>query len=246
MEGPPPQAKSESALIGPEREALAELEAPIAKILARLRPKIERGEYGLIIGDDASGRIPALIIRDVIKAVYNERGYTLPEVRFISGSSELEDGLGDKKELVRKYIADVQESMREDTDALRTRRKRSALVVTDTINRGTSVSVLVHALRAAGIPAEIATVGLIENNWFSRLQTELRTRAPITAGMTGTPSIYGKGKALGGVWKNTEEVFSHATTRTAQGPDAIQRSINETRTIIHTMSDKLAAPLLSK
>ncbi|MBI4097936.1 MAG: hypothetical protein HY426_02750 [Candidatus Levybacteria bacterium] len=41
------------------------LEEPLTKILSELKPNFEQEEYGLILGDDTSGRLPTLIIKGV-------------------------------------------------------------------------------------------------------------------------------------------------------------------------------------
>jgi len=55
----------------PEKEIrhveVAELEMSSKKIIEQIQDRIEREEYGIIIGDDASGRIPTLIIGGLIR-----------------------------------------------------------------------------------------------------------------------------------------------------------------------------------
>src|SRR3990167_11536940 len=73
-----------------EREVVfkevAELELPIKIIIEKIRTRIENGEYGLIIGDDASGRIPTLILGNFIKKVSEQKGLDKPNIIFIPGA----------------------------------------------------------------------------------------------------------------------------------------------------------------
>ena len=84
-----------------------QMNAPIREILKKISPDIEQGNYGLIIGDDASGRLPTLLLSNIIKAAYHERDYPLPGVRFIAGSRNL-DGKRkmEKKKLLSDYLND--------------------------------------------------------------------------------------------------------------------------------------------
>lgn len=61
------------------------LEYPIRDILEKMLPNIERGEYDLIIGIDASGRIPTIIMEKFIKHVYSKNRISLPDIRFMAG-----------------------------------------------------------------------------------------------------------------------------------------------------------------
>lgn len=55
-------------------EEVAELELPNKIIIEKIQSRIEAGEYGLIIGDDASGRIPTLILGNFIKKISEQKG----------------------------------------------------------------------------------------------------------------------------------------------------------------------------
>lgn len=70
-------------------DKIADLRGSMEKLLDQLRPHIEGGEYQLIVGDDASGRIPTLIFRRIIKAIYEEKGYPKPETAFLQGEYHL-------------------------------------------------------------------------------------------------------------------------------------------------------------
>jgi len=99
------ETKEEKLIKHPE---IAELREPIQNLLEQLRDKIDKGEYGVIIGDDASGRIPALILDNVIKSVYQDKGYTKPKTIFFAGSKEMMglggEGFVKKKEKIFQYL----------------------------------------------------------------------------------------------------------------------------------------------
>lgn len=64
---------------------IADLEAPLRRIIEQLKERLKRGDYGLIIGDDASGRIPAIILGNFIKKISEQNGLNGPETIFIPG-----------------------------------------------------------------------------------------------------------------------------------------------------------------
>lgn len=41
----------------------------------------------MIIGDDASGRIPAFVMGHTLKEIYTRRSYSLPLLRFVAGGA---------------------------------------------------------------------------------------------------------------------------------------------------------------
>ncbi|HTP56872.1 MAG TPA: phosphoribosyltransferase [Candidatus Paceibacterota bacterium] len=197
--------------------SIAQLEAPIRKILEELREPIERGDYGTIIGDDASGRIPTRIIGEVINAVYDAHGRPHPDIRFLAGS-----GRG-MKLLARKH----KESRLEEY--LRSLSRARVLIVTDTLATGGSLLPLANALRKSRIPFDIAAVGaLLDVTPLPELERKLGGR--IVYGMLNTPQIYER-KEKRGVYKEPEEIFSR--------PGGYTRLVNEARADAHVVAQHL-------
>jgi len=180
------------------------LERPIASILDDLSPAIERGEYSVIIGDDASGRIPTLIINDVLRSLYEDTNIPPPLVRFIAGSRHAVDTARTTKE--RSVSDQVERILR---DAQKSRADGAVLIVTDTISSGQSLLPLTMALRDIGVEADIASIGLDYANVEGQkdaMQQKLNVRN-LVYGVEGTPPIYANNH-LGGVTKNAEDLFA--------------------------------------
>ncbi|MDP3697704.1 MAG: 16S rRNA (cytidine(1402)-2'-O)-methyltransferase [Candidatus Taylorbacteria bacterium] len=135
-----------------ELKEVAELEVPIKKIIEKIRARIDNGEYGLIIGDDASGRIPALILGNFIRNVMEAKGMAKPNIIFIPGSiaKKFDDVTGEeaKKEL-GEHI--------KEWGAVKDKR---ILIITDTVISGMSLKLLVELLKDMGYICDIATIGL--------------------------------------------------------------------------------------
>ena len=48
------------------KEVFRELESLIFPLIEKLKENIDKGEYDMLIGDDASGRTPTLVLRGII------------------------------------------------------------------------------------------------------------------------------------------------------------------------------------
>lgn len=70
----------------PENPEIGRLEIPTTIILEKILGNIEKGEYNLIIGADASGRIPTLVFKKFIDYVYQKLGYPLAKTIFLAGA----------------------------------------------------------------------------------------------------------------------------------------------------------------
>lgn len=64
---------------------IAQIEEPMKKIFEQISENFEEGEYDLMIGIDASGRLPSLILFKLASHIYEKNGYPAPMFRFIAG-----------------------------------------------------------------------------------------------------------------------------------------------------------------
>ena len=143
-----------------ELEEISELEAPLKRIIEKLSVRIEDGEYSLIIGDDASGRIPAIILGNFVKRISEARGLVNPDIIFIPG--KLDNGLQSflDKILNRKNTSKQQEELDEYVSNQGAIKEKRILIITDTIQSGYSLKTLVDLLNRAGYNCDIATIGM--------------------------------------------------------------------------------------
>ncbi|MBI2062414.1 MAG: phosphoribosyltransferase [Candidatus Yanofskybacteria bacterium] len=231
----PEQAKGEIQL-----EKVAELEVPMRKILEQMLESLEKGEYDLIIGIDASGRIPTLIVDKFVSRVYQNKGYELPIFRFIAGSIRKEDAVSKVKEW---------------------NPHRRVLIVEDTINTGDSVRSLSKALGESGISFDVIAVGtLLPRRIFDKKRIERLTKdlgaKNIYVGSEEAPRIYGQ-KHISGVQKEVGDIFSrpHKRVRAEQQiktlgkelvdelghsiSSVIQEEVNQARADANIVADRL-------
>jgi hypothetical protein len=203
---------------------IKKLRAPIENILEKLKPKIEAGEYGIIFGDDASGRIPALLFNKIISGLYDEYGYKHPAIYFLTGSRFLSyDKKEEKKALIRSHLDRI--SMTERPNGISGR----ALLVTDTIATGQSLEPLIEALKEKEIDFDIVSIGDCSDVDLSQ-----KWRKNVYYGMKGTPDIY-KTSHLSGVVKYPTDLFSEKI-KTEEGS---QSYINEAREDISFLANEI-------
>jgi hypothetical protein len=215
---------------------IEELRKPLEKMLGDMRERIEAGEYGLILGDDASGRIPTLIIDKVIKSRYARLGYDVPHTVFVTGSKGL---ISKEREGKQREI----EMLLDHVSALSARGRR-ALIVTDTVASGSSLLPLAMALQEKGIAFDIATVGLSAwlldspseeaiTDHIAELQERLGNQS-FYFGTTTTPNIYEK-KELSGVIKSPQDLHARPAAPGLKNKDELK----EARKDVAVLSEEL-------
>jgi len=200
-------------------EAVFELESPMRSILERILPRIEKGEYDLIIGIDASGRIPALITEKFINYVYGIKGLDIPKTRFVAGNIDKENSL--------KEISSWNPQKR-------------VLIVEDVIESGESIESLCNALGQKNIAYDIVTMGGIsmrdDVELFKKSSDTLKQKLGtdnIYVGQTGPMDISGRSDLSGVTKKGIGESFSQSNKKVGEeygntSPD-VQEKINQAR-----------------
>lgn len=186
-------------------QEIKKLHEPIKKLLDQLRDKIDSGQYQLIIGEDASGRIPTLIMKQVLENIYDQNQRPRPLTKFFTGSSGLwadfhQQKLTDKKTAMSQYI---KKWLGERTENQNTR----VLIVTDTVGIGNSIEPICQVLKESGLSFDIATISLLGTYDAAHLNDKLG--GELYYGQKDTPDIY-KRKSLSGVSKDAKDVFATA------------------------------------
>lgn len=196
-----------------EREyAHAEIEAlkvPFSRLVYKLKEDIDAGTYDMLIGDDASGRIPTMALRKVFA---NRMRATHPDI------TPDEDREALKTYFVaggRSRHEDQYEHMRSFFEKIAPEVRRRALVVTEYIQSGESIRRLVKLLDAEHIPFDIATIsfGIDERDERSEEVRDFFRNHTIIAGIVtrnaGAPLIYDR-QDLAGVEKSVQPLNAHA------------------------------------
>ena len=187
------------------------LKEPIKKIVKELQEDFEDGAYSVIIGEDASGRIPARILGRIAAEFSRRGGNNPPLMRYIAGSTRLwPRGRLNKTRLVADQLRKVRETLVKEG-----REPAKVLVVTEAMASGLSMKVILDGLHEIGWDGDIATVGIESESPKSRASHyEESMHTKVVFGMRGTPEIYTKGKKLSGVRKKSRDLFAKPDKRT--------------------------------
>lgn len=240
----PEQAKPENEV---KLEEVAELEKPTKVIIEKIKDRIENGEYGLIIGDDASARIPTRILGDFIREISRIRGQHQPNIIFIPGKLKYGESESTEQEKFEEHISKF--GMVPD---------KKILIITDTVFSGESLQKLVHLIKKAGHIPEIATIGQEFNGPFGhpeKMAKENLEGVEIISGefegtrewqeevgWAHTPKIYDR-KYMSGVSKKPGDFKSHRLVdeagTTDLGHQLIQFDIERSRKEAKIMTNKL-------
>ena len=223
------QSEKFSALTEQDKEhvirIVKSLDLPASHIIDELHQEIRAGKYELIIGDDASGRIPALILGGVIRNINEAQGKPPPEIRFVAGSGQWSEyeGRAEKEEKVSRYIARLFDSFNKKTG----HKPKRVLVATDLIGYGTSLGPLITALQENTATFDVATMYIGSDTRREGLESSWGTK--IVNGDGG--EIYGN-RDMGGVVKLPEELFSHLLKKergTEEDKRVAQQTVNFAR-----------------
>lgn len=235
---------------------VAELEKPIKNIIEKIKERIERGAYGLVIGDDASGRIPTLILGGFIKRISKLRKTRESNIIFIPGKLNEKEDVLVAKEQKRK--------LQEHISIYGVKKGDRILIVTEAITTGSSLKALFGLLKELGFYVDVATMGIerpnspfYEEDRKENLQDNIISGDYTRKGIKSssyTPLIYGgDGREISGVYKNIGElkskpisIVSSRNYVTESRKVRIQEKINKSRAEVGILVDKLVDWYLSQ
>lgn len=82
---------SEVKKLGSYKTAVSCLEGPMLKMCRELKAEFACGKYGLIVGDDTSGRLPTLVMKGVADSVYDLKGLKRGATVFVQSARLMQD-----------------------------------------------------------------------------------------------------------------------------------------------------------
>lgn len=201
-----------------EHEEIQHLEKPIEKILEQLRYNIDRGAYQLIVGDDASGRVPTLIFSRLLRNLNRLGNYPVPKTIFLAGSGQHSD-----LKIEREKVSRIKEYLKQKYSEListitQKEAKKRALVVTEMISSGDGLKPITQALKELGIKFDIASIAVIDREYHSDLDLEDKLGGKIVYGQTETPAIFGD-EHFSGVVKSPDDLFAESLSKYNGSPE---------------------------
>lgn len=203
---------------------IAQLEDGINNILSRIKHRIDAGEYKLVVGCDASGRIPTLIMEEVIKELYRQKGLGSLKTRFYAGAYSYVDK--ERNEKVSKILDSIAGVLKENPGRV--------LVVTEAILTGRSLVPILQVLKHLHAPFDVATTSSESNisdsakqrNYLSPLFEYMDPDSIIT-GEADYGGITHNSK-ISGVVKDYKDAFSRSYKKEEyEGDPAAQRRVQQ-------------------
>ncbi len=201
-------APEKETLTPHETGILEELEQPIYSIVTQLKEQINRGEYSVILGDDASGRLPALMVWQVVKELYKRKGYPAPAIRFVAGERyAMVEAQHKKQQVLQNYFGKMHDDISREHAKL-----GKVLIVTDTIATGHTIDIFVKALRQNDWPMDVATLSTL---YIGTSQFQNRWNTTVVTGTNEKKKYYidGYRNDMKGVEKSSKQLFVHPLTR---------------------------------
>ncbi|MDO8618313.1 MAG: hypothetical protein Q7R49_00025 [Candidatus Daviesbacteria bacterium] len=150
------------------------IEQPLRILVGQLKNNFENGTYALLIGDDTSGRVPTLIMKNVSDVVTQKRGLpTLPTV-FVQAGRYLND------EQVQKQIEDLRVRYGSTTQ------DKKALLITDYIRSGKTLKRLTELFSDNNMGFDVATLDMDESEEAYRQQGVISPETTVFCGNPGS------------------------------------------------------------
>jgi hypothetical protein len=218
-------------------------------ILDELKKPIERGEYSLIVGDDYSGRIPALFLYETIKRISEATGLEAPQITFVSSGKRSEKRSYDKDQA--GVIADHLTKA-----GYAPQKGKRALLVTESLSGGGSVKVITTALKADGFKADTVVLNgtLMELNEIQKLRLKGSLTSRWVEGERGSAHLIQNNHQMAGTVKGESgpvtERFEGGMEEDAFGEEVYvprnQASVNAMREVIDKWADFLAKDFVRK
>lgn len=210
----------------------------LINLVLKLESKLS--QYDTIIGDDASGRLIALFLRQIIKAKRREDGLEPPETLFVAG------GRGNnclRSEKIKELLEKKKDSM------------GKTLLVTEYISSGDGLQWLAKMMADLGIDFDIATLSLlVKENPTESFQRYPEIVKRLNFGSIGSDGLffYGK-KRIAGVTKQQDDInivrpenpniTAHATRRPKTEIDVGMMKV--ARKSLNTLANEINDKLLS-
>lgn len=219
-----------------------DMREPLQRITTQIRKQVQNAEYDLVIGDDASGRMPALVLGKFIAKAYKEQGVPSPQRLFFAGA-----GSGEKTPLDKDELQVKQDNIAE---FLRTHKPgKRALVVTEFMRSQVVYGIrpLMNALTREGINYDLAVVNLdgklLEKSPDAKGadQKDSGDAIPVHLGRVtsagAVPQIYRA--EFSGVYKEPKDMFSKIEKNKWNNPEGIQLMVNEARNDAERIANEL-------
>ena len=200
------------------------LRTPMANLIDRIRPSIERGDYGLVLGIDGSGRVPARIVWEVAKKI--NKGESSIDLKFIAGSSPA--GLSEEDRASKE--TQLQDYFR----GLNLDKSKKIIIIDDTISSGNSLKSICEVLRSRGYKFDVACFDFLDSGLKSIDEIREYIGADSIIISDGNVDSIHNNKNFSGVKKDPKAMWAKRSVED-------QKKINQIREEAMRLADEIAA-----
>lgn len=185
-------------------------------------------EYDIILAEDASGRLPGLLMYEAMKKFYQKDELKEKINLFFLAGSKNATNKKDKEEKILDYFNNtISKSHSPD---------KRILLITDVIMEGKSLVPLIESLKKINIKYDILTLGLGRSIRYHNFENQVSILKKELGNMNeariGIPEIFDRSD-LSGVKKNPNEIIS------SRRPDNDMQKIKRVRQEIEIAAEKL-------
>lgn len=191
-------------------------------LIKELTPAIRNHEYNVVVGDDASGRIPARVISGLMKEVYEEDEVHLPKIKFLAG--------GRHRRLTEEFGNKLDDYFYKLVSEKKIKPQDKILLVTEHMDSGTSEAQIIRTVKKAGLDCDIAALACWRNPVFYRnsLPRSAFGGVKIYSGGNDLNDLYFWNKPfISGVEKREGEIFSNRREGDRKGILAARRDVKK-------------------
>lgn len=188
------------------------LKESVTKLVEHLKPAIDRGDYDTLISDDASGRIPTLILRNIFqKRLKNLHPEWKPEERragtktfFIKGGRNVSND-----QALNSFFTKIKPEI-----------KKKILLVTEYLESGVSMIRILNVLDKIGFDVDIAALVIRYNSSGYKALTDAH-QLFIGQELGGLPPIWSRESLSGVTMKHDPEMrkFIHYSAHAKRSHD---------------------------
>lgn len=125
-------------------------------LVKQLAPAIKNHEYNLVVGDDASGRVPTLVLGGLVKEIYKKDKVDPPQILFFIGGRKFKY-YEEEEGLVSDFFQKLEEQKKIKTTP------GKALVVTEYMSTGGTVASFTETFKKLGLSCDIAALSADES-----------------------------------------------------------------------------------
>lgn len=235
-------------------ERLREMAVEFKFLLKKVGKELFERPYGLIVGDDPSGRLPALLMYEFLQRVYGKRNLPKPEILFFAGEKYLMDEEVEKRS--SKISEHIDRAVKEAG-----LNNPNTLIVTETVEYGLGLRPITEGIARSGLTHDLfsGTMFYADVPRERELSQAADSIQKITKarkffyGQIGSSSVKweydlsgvirdNKSAAKGENGKEDKEIFSVPTKEFARTPvdeTKIQKSVDKSREDIKILAEEL-------